>query len=182
MRICFTDTGLHIDMMKYQAILFDLDGTLLPMHEQKFVDCFYQALIDYILPTGASPEQVGEVLKGSLASVVANDGSRINRQVFADFYDTYYQSTGIYIDLAQMERFYAADFDAKVQASCGRDPEAAEAVSYIKSMGTQMIVATNPFFPRVATCARIRWAGLDPSDFLEITTYENYHYSMTATA
>ena len=39
-----------------------------------------------------------------------------------------------------------------------------------------MVVATNPFFPQFATHTRIRCAGLDPADFLEVTTYEHYHY------
>ena len=39
-----------------------------------------------------------------------------------------------------------------------------------------MILATNPIFPRAATENRIRWAGLDPADFLLYTTYENSRY------
>ena len=163
-------------MMKYQAILFDLDGTLLPMHEPTFVACFYQALLEYVAPSGVSPKQVGEVLQGSLAYVIANDGTKTNRQAFVDYYDAYQQSTGLYIDIEQMERFYATEFDTKVCVSCGCDPLAAEVISYIKSIGTPIVIATNPFFPRVATHARIRWAGLDPNQFAEITTYEDYHY------
>lgn len=162
--------------MKYQAILFDLDGTLLPMHEPTFVACFYKALVQYVAPTGASPEQVGEVLQGSLAYVIANDGKRTNRQAFIDFYDAYRQSTGLYIDIAKMEHFYATVFDARVRESCGCDADAKKVNDYIKSTNTPIVVATNPFFPREATHARIRWAGLDPNDFSEITTYENYHY------
>ena len=163
-------------MLKYQAVLFDLDGTLLPMHEPDFVACFYQALIEYIAPMGASEKQVGELLKGSLAYVINNDGSRLNRQAFADYYEAYHKSCGLYIDIARMEQFYTTVFDARVRASCGCDPHAQTAVSYIKSAATPMVIATNPFFPQVATHARILWAGLDPHDFTEITTYENYHY------
>ncbi len=162
--------------MKYQAILFDLDGTLLPMHEPTFVDCFYHALVEYVAPDGASPKQVGEVLQGSLMHVIGNDGSRTNRQAYIDYYDAYYHATGLKISIENMEEFYANEFDSKVKASCGCDPEAADLIGYIQSTGTPMVVATNPFFPRVATHARIRWAGLAPDDFTEITTYENYHY------
>ncbi len=162
--------------MKYQAILFDLDGTLLPMHEPTFVDCFYRALVSYVLPTGASAKQVGEVLQGSLQHVIGNDGACTNRQAFADYYEAYHRTNELRISVEDMERFYATEFDNKVRASCGYDPEAPALIEYIKTEGIPMVVATNPFFPRVATHARIRWAGLDPRDFAEITTYESYHY------
>lgn len=162
--------------MKYQAILFDLDGTLLPMHEPTFVTYFYQALVEYLTPMGVSPKQVGEVLKMSLEYVVGNDGRCCNRQAFINYYDYYYNSNGLRINIEDIERFYATDFDSKVRNSCGYDPDAAKVVEYIKTTNTPIIVATNPFFPRVATLVRLGWAGLHASDFCEITTYENYHY------
>ena len=39
-----------------------------------------------------------------------------------------------------------------------------------------MVLATNPLFPPTATESRVRWAGLQPSDFELITVYDNsYH-------
>ena len=43
-------------------------------------------------------------------------------------------------------------------------------------MGYQVILATNPLFPAIATQSRIRWAGLEPEDFERITTYENARF------
>ena len=43
-------------------------------------------------------------------------------------------------------------------------------------MGLRLILATNPIFPQTAIESRIRWAGLEPSDFVWITTYENSRY------
>ena len=43
-------------------------------------------------------------------------------------------------------------------------------------MGYKTVLATNPIFPAVATESRMRWAGLEPSDFEYYTTYENSHY------
>lgn len=39
-----------------------------------------------------------------------------------------------------------------------------------------MALATNPIFPMAATETRIRWAGLEPSDFILVTAYENSWY------
>ena len=162
--------------MQYQAVLFDLDGTLLPMHEPTFVKYFYGALIKHVAPSGVSPKIVGEVLEGSLRYVIANDGSRTNKQAFADFYNTYYEKTGVLIKVEDIEEFYATKFDTQVRQSCGYDPAAAKAVDHIKRQNIPMIVATNPFFPRIATQIRLGWAGLNPTDFYDITVYENSHY------
>ncbi len=162
--------------MQYQTILFDLDGTLLPMHEPTFVKYFYGALIKHVAPMGVSPKIIGEVLEGSLRYVIANDGSRSNKQAFVDFYNSYYEKTGFLIKLEDIEDFYATAFDKQVRQSCGFDPAAAKVVNYIKGQNIPMIVATNPFFPRIATHIRLSWAGLNPADFYEITVYENSHY------
>ena len=34
--------------MKYQAILFDLDGTLMPMSNQTFIDMYIPSLANYL--------------------------------------------------------------------------------------------------------------------------------------
>ena len=40
----------------------------------------------------------------------------------------------------------------------------------------QIVLATNPLFPRIATESRIQWAGLDAADFAMITTYETSRF------
>lgn len=163
--------------MRYQAILFDLDGTLLPMHEKTFVDCFYSALVKYMAPTtGATSEMIAQILGESLNYVIQNDGNCTNRQAFINYYEQYYQRYGIRINIDEIESFYSTVFDEQVRSSCGCDPAASRVVNYIKQANTPMIVATNPFFPSTATHARIRWAGLDPKDFCEITVYDTSHY------
>ena len=46
----------------------------------------------------------------------------------------------------------------------------------LKEKKYRIVLATNPVFPGIATESRIRWAGLQPSDFELYTTYENSHY------
>ena len=46
----------------------------------------------------------------------------------------------------------------------------------LKESGHQLIIATNPLFPEIASVSRVKWAGLDKELFDEITTYENYSH------
>ena len=56
------------------------------------------------------------------------------------------------------------------------NPYANLLIKELKSKGYNLILATNPLFPRIATLNRIKWAGLDENDFTLITTYENSHF------
>ena len=69
-------------------------------------------------------------------------------------------------------RFYETGF-AGVKKSCGYNPEANRLVKDLRRAGHDVILATNPLFPRPATLERVRGAGLDASDFRMITTYED---------
>ena len=51
-----------------------------------------------------------------------------------------------------------------------------ECVREAQAAGMQVVLATNPIFPAVATESRIRWAGLEPEEFELYTTYENIGY------
>ena len=162
--------------MKYQAILFDLDGTLLHMREKEFVSTLISSLITELREDAKSYSILGDELKNSLQYVIKNDGSCTNRQAFINYYTHLESTTDLHIDIDSVERFYQTKFDSLLRHTCGKDPEAVKLISYIQALKIPMIVATNPFFPKAATYTRLHWAGLDPADFQEITTYENYHY------
>ena len=50
-------------------------------------------------------------------------------------------------------------------------------IEELKSRGYKLILATNPIFPQVATRARTVWAGLNPDDFIDITSFENSSFA-----
>ncbi|MFR3274032.1 MAG: HAD family hydrolase [Slackia sp.] len=51
------------------------------------------------------------------------------------------------------------------------NPAAAKAVATLKEKGYTMAVTTMPMVPLAAVHARLRWAGLDPDDFIFVTDY-----------
>ena len=157
--------------MAITTVLFDLDGTLLPVDQEVFVNAYLGGLCKKLAPRGYESKAVVDGIWKGTGAMVKNDGKQTNEAVFWDFF------TGIYGENARkdephFEAFYRTEFQ-KVQAVCGFDPNAARIVRSLKERGIRVILATNPIFPAIATESRIRWAGLEPEDFELITTYEN---------
>ena len=162
--------------MSITTVLFELDGTLLPMDQDVFVKAYFGGISKRLAAEGGyDPEELISIIwKGTIA-MMKNDGSRPNEQVFWDVFAAAYGKEQALRDQPLFDAFYAEDFD-KVQASCGYTPESAKLIAYLKEKGVNRVLATNPIFPAVATQARIRWAGLSTEDFLTYTTYENSRY------
>lgn len=156
--------------MKYQAVLFDLDGTLLPMDQEKFVKTYFGLLVQKVAPLGYDPKQlVNSIWKGTYA-MIQNDGSCINYDRFWEVFESIYGKEKLK-DKVIFDSFYEKEFQ-QAQTACGFNALSKQVVEKCKGVG-KLVLATNPIFPAVATHSRIRWAGLDPQDFAFITTYEN---------
>ena len=155
-------------------VLFDLDGTLLPMDQDKFVNGYFGVLAKKLALYGYEPEKLIRSIWGGTAAMVKNDGAETNEAVFWDYF------TGVYgekarEDIPVFEEFSAAEFQ-QARSLCGYTPRAAETVALVRSLGAVPVLATNPLFPDVATRSRIGWAGLTPEDFALYTTYENINW------
>lgn len=157
-----------------QAILFDLDGTLLPMDQEVFVKDYLGRMAKILSPYGYEPEKLVKAIWAGTGAMVKNDGSAINEEIFWSVFNGILEKNAR-DDEALFEKFYRTEFQ-KSKNVCGFCPEAARAIQKIKSMGYRVALATNPLFPAVATCSRIRWAGLQPNDFELVTTYENSRF------
>ena len=160
--------------MKITTVLFDLDGTLLPMDQDTFIKAYFGGLARKLMPHGYDKDAlIGAIWSGTKA-MVKNNGERMNEEAFWDEFCRIFGEKAK-DDIPLFDEFYANDF-CRVQNSCGYDPKAAEAIKTIKEMGFRVALATNPLFPSTATEQRISWAGLSPNDFEIFTTYENSHY------
>jgi HAD superfamily hydrolase (TIGR01549 family) len=158
-----------------KAVLFDLDGTLLPMDHDVFLKEYFSLLAKKLAPFGYQPNELIRAILHGTEAMVKNNGIRTNEEVFwNDFTKIYGEHARTHEPL--FADFYAIDFQ-KIQNFCGYDSRAASIVSDLKDAGTRVILATNPIFPAIAIESRIRWAGLTPEDFEFYTSYENFGYS-----
>lgn len=156
------------------TILFDLDGTLLPMDQEQFVSAYFSRLVTAMAPHGYDPDLLMQAVGAGTMAMVRNDGSARNDQVFWKTAQKVY-GRDIQQDEDLFLHFYENEFQ-QVRQVCGFNPQASETISAIHAMGLDTILATNPLFPSVATYSRTLWAGLNPKDFRLITTYENASY------
>jgi len=161
------------------TVLFDLDGTLLPMDQQAFTDTYFKALSGRFRHSDYDSIKIVDAIWQGTKAMIANDGFRTNEEIFWHTFRNEYTPGGRRLDKAEIKKierilmkFYKKDF-AVTRLNTWPTPYAWECISTLKNKGYQVVVATNPFFPDVATRQRIEWAGLNPDDFSLITTYEN---------
>ena len=154
-----------------KAVLFDLDGTLLPMDQDVFVNYYFSLLAEKLAPYGYEPKGLIDTIWKGISEEMRNDGSRPNSEVFWDVFTSVYGKDSREHE-SVFEEFYRNEFN-KVKSVCGPSPKADGIVKMLKGTGCIVILATNPIFPKIATDDRIEWAGLDKDDFDLITTFEN---------
>lgn len=157
-----------------KAILFDMDGTLLPMDMDVFIGAYFSELARKAAPYGYDKDKLIDAVWKGTGAMVRNDGSSSNDEVF---WRVFAKQCGerAYEDKHIFDDFYANEFH-NVRPSCGFDPNALRAVNAAKATGAKVALASNPIFPLVAQKNRARWAGIDPEIFDLVTGYENSRF------
>lgn len=154
-----------------KAILFDLDGTLLPMDQEQFTKGYFKTLSETLAPHGYEPKMLIQGIMTGVDAMVKNNGQQSNEDVFWQTF-TQYCPGPFKANPPLFEAYYQNEFH-QLQSVCGRQPAAQGVVDWVKRNGYLLVLATNPIFPQVATLQRMKWAGIDQSAFTYITTYEN---------
>lgn len=161
-------------MKKYDCIMFDLDGTLLPMELDEFTRLYFGALSACMRPYGYEAEPFIAGIWSGVKAMVANDGSCTNMERFWQKFSEKVGS-GILEHRDIVDGFYVGDFNLARPAT-RPNPDAPRLVQLARERAGRVILATNPIFPANGVNTRLSWIGLSLSDFDYVTTYENSHY------
>lgn len=159
----------------FRAVLFDLDDTLLGNSMEEFLPVYFGALTRYLEHLIPPERLMAQLMRGTEAMDAHANAELTNEEAFAAaFYPAVEQDRSV-VELA-FERFYADEFPKLQPLTCAR-PEARLLVERALDEGLQVVVATNPMFPRVAVEHRLSWAGVptDEFNYALVTTYENMH-------
>ena len=160
--------------MKREIILFDLDGTLLPIEMNSFLKRYFSLLTAEFADIAEADLFAGYIYTATM-DMINNNGEKYNDQVFRESFFKQVEVDDREDILRRFDRFYQEKFPT-LKPELPVDPTSARLVNLLKQAGYQLILATNAVFPREAIEERMNWAGLNPVDFLYITNYSNMHY------
>lgn len=158
-----------------KCVFFDLDGTLLPLDEDRFTKVYFHYLYEAVKDKGYNKEEFIDCIWQGTKAMYKNDGSKKNEEAFWDYYASRFGVEALK-DKEIVDEFYANDF-RKTKACCDENPLAVEIVKSAREICGSVVLSTNPIFPKVATITRMDFVGLKESDFDLVTTYENFNYT-----
>lgn len=156
--------------MKY--VLFDLDGTLLPLDTEHFVQEYLKLLSQTMKDDFEPSHFISRILKATEAMIL-NLEDKTNEEVFIEYFFT--DNENVEMTIKKFEIFYMNEFK-KLKIHSKPNPYVQDILKYLKSKKIDVVIATNPIFPLIAIEERIRWIGIDSFDFKLITSYENMKF------
>lgn len=163
-------------MERKRTILFDLDGTLLPINMDNFIEKYFRLLSGHFADL-YNPEYFVNVINKATENMIRNDGQQTNKEAFEEKFFELIELNGVR-EKDIWDRFY--DFYDNLFPTLKKhfelDKLGYEIVEAAKSKEFNLIIATNPLFPRNAITTRLKWIDLNPTDFKYITSYEEMHY------
>lgn len=163
-------------MPRTKAVLFDLDGTLLPIDTDAFVHEYFRLLakhMAHLIP----PADLAQHVMASTEAMIRNTDANVTNwdAFFQDFIPRVRQEPEVLRPV--FDQFYAEQFPTLKERCMNGDPAGGRrAVEKALELGYQVVLATNPLFPRAAIWERMRWAGVDQYPWQLITCLEEMHY------
>ncbi len=155
------------------TILFDLDGTLLPMDANKFTEIYFHEM-GHMFKDMIEPGLLIKYIWAATREMAENTGCKTNEQAFMDKFSKLVEGDiNKYIE--RFDSFYDTLFH-KTREAVQSQSYIVESIAILKKKNYKLVIATNPIFPRKAVNHRIQWAGLDLNDFAYITSFEDSHY------
>jgi FMN phosphatase YigB (HAD superfamily) len=156
------------------TILFDLDGTLLPMDMESFLRSYFTELA-LKLKNHIPMDKTADMVMTSTYYMIKNiEANKTNKDAFLEDFKS---RCGHELDeiMPVFDEFYKNEFK-NVSKVVRPNPLVKQIVKNFKDKGYDLVVATNPLFPIEAILQRLQWADLDKEDFKLITCYERMHY------
>jgi len=157
--------------VNFNAILFDLDGTLLQVEMRQFIPRYVAGFHNFCRDL-VEFERLQQVMRSGIRLLLETvDGARSNEdRLFA------FVAASLELDEKLLrERFTRFRLNGFEELSDVVRPiaEAPSLLEHCRRAGIPLVLATNPVFPRSLIEARCHWAGIDLDHFDHLTCFEN---------
>lgn len=156
-----------------QTILFDLDNTLILFDEVKFFKAYIKKvapLMEDIIP----PHQLWKMVLDATKAVLHNNGQLTNKEVFNQTFSRRLKDQTEEI-WNRFIHFYQNEFDT-LRTLVRVNQGVSDIFSLLFKKNFKIVIASNPFWPRVAMEKRMGWAGVTKEQVCLITHMENMHF------
>ena len=146
-----------------KAVFFDLDGTLVPMDEKKFIKLYIDSLFEEVKQFHIEKEIFTRALMKGLMAMINNDGFVSNENLFWEVFDN---ELGMKLRDKKdiFDKYYLNNFKC-VKFAAGESPESKKIIEFCSVLGLKTILSTNPIFPKQAVITRMNFVGLNTNDF-----------------
>lgn len=161
----------------FKAILFDLDGTLLNIDMDVFLNHYFRAMMRAAQELGyKDPRRLMEQVYRSTDVMIANLSPGISNE---NAFMTDFLQACSYPEPETRQFFdgFYQEVFPRLQPLCRPFPGIPEMMNTILARGYKVVIATNPVFPLSAIQQRMNWAGIGHLPFDLITSYENMHFT-----
>ncbi len=163
--------------MNFEALLFDLDGTLLYFEPEAFIKTYLGTAAKFFIDLVPNPETFyTELLK---STDVMENGDNGNTTTLVDFMADFCPKFDVDCETIRKRflNFYDTEYKA-IKPLISKMEGASNLLQNLKKLHPEkkLILATNPVFPFVAVRKRMEWGGVPEDVFNLITHAENSNY------
>ena len=160
--------------MDINALLIDFDNTLVLFNEDQFL-VSYATLAYPFLQEYYDESTFFQKLLQSTLQMIHNDGRMTNVEAFTRHFIADTPALGYDECIRRFQRFYEESFD-QLRSTVTVVPYGHELLKHVLEEGIQVVIATNPIFPELATKIRASWANLLDLKLSLMTHAENMSY------
>jgi len=160
--------------MAEKTALLDLDGTLLPMEIDDFLNAYFKLLTDEFSGIFEAKEFINNLMYAT-EQMINNNGEKVNSEIFIEEFFALFQVDNQQEIMEKFDFFYKERFPL-LKSQVNHKGLSSRLIEILKEEGYSLVLATNPIFPAEAIEERLRWVNVNPEDFSLITNYENMHY------
>lgn len=160
--------------MAIKTLLIDFDNTLVLFNEDHFLLSYAKLAYPYLKDYFDESTFFQKLLQSTLR-MIHNDGRMTNVAAFT--HDFIADTPALSYDecIIRFQEFYAKSFD-QLKSVVRVVPYGRTLLERILQGGYQIVIATNPIFPEIATKIRVSWANLLDLDIALMTHAENMSY------